>query len=1158
MEDIDYPDREADGLQPDPDYDDFQSTITQFLSGKLKPSAAAGAASQSPHRNEDGQSLSDMEFQKYELGERVARGGMGEILSATDLNIKRTVAMKVLLEGKRNSQDNLIRFIEEGQITGQLQHPGIVPVYDLGINEHGNIYYAMKYVDGVTLKHILVGIRKKDPVLVAHYPLSRLLTIFQKVCDAVAFAHSRGVIHRDLKPENIMVGNYGEVMVMDWGLAKLLNQSQSGLATIRTELSGLRSKSGELGLESASHDLSTFSEVSTFDGLESMVHRDESDSLHTIDGQILGTPNYMSPEQATGRVDVTGTTADIYALGGILYHILCLRPPIVGKSFTEMMVNIVRGRIDAPATFNESPEAGTTASAAGTGSSASVNGDVEGRAGGSTPTGAASRNAGRTMRFPHCPAGKIPESLSAVAMKALSLRPSDRYPDVLSLQQDLEAYQGGFATTAEDAGFLKQVVLLVKRNLAVAGISLVSCTGLILVITVSIVQLRNKNVELLQRHTQVQQAKDEVDRQNLQLEEQKFILQDQRAALQATVDELVAEKRRTRVERIAKEEAQLLKVEEKILRRKEEQKHDQLSRLSAPEFIKKGELLAEEQNWSAALATVAVALELDPGVPGGWYLKGRLDFGALSFSDVITSLSRAERADPLDLARLAQQFDNKAEVPGIADLRELSRIMRERGDLVLSRRMYRLSLEAELDVIQKISACREQLQRDNPGSPQIRLQFSVDGDKARVDLSHNPGLRTIDAVTGLSLSELDLSFTDVTLLSAIRGGDVTSVHVGPTPLVDIYHLSGLSLSVLHLHDWWPTDYLTLTQLTRAEIHYHAHDAKGLSGDFTHFVELTGARLYLHGPAFPDLRRLTDVPISHLSLEDTEIDDLGPLRDQSLVYLHADGTGIRSLRPLRKMMLQHLSIGNTPVKDLRHLVGQPIQHLNLSGTRIDSIDDLRAMPLRHLNISKTNVTDFSVLRDLPVTELMIGHLPIVDLAMIKEKKLEALYIDGTYVTDIRPLSGMPLKRLNISGTRVSDLRPLASAPLTYLALEGTMVTSLEASGYMPLRYLNIANTGIRDISPLRGRHLTYLDMANTQVADLGPLAGMPIQELSLQGCNNVRSLAPLSTCSRLRRLIVPSGVRDMDVLRQLPQLEYISDSGSLGDLKRSASDFWASR
>ncbi|MEO6788549.1 MAG: FHA domain-containing serine/threonine-protein kinase [Chthoniobacteraceae bacterium] len=161
---------------------------------------------------------------KYDIGKVVAQGGMGAILNAKDVTIERTVAMKVMLDA--NDADGLARFLNEAKVTGQLEHPSIVPVYELSVDENGQPYYTMKFVQGITLKKVLELMASGTEATLRKYPLPGLLTIFQKVCDALAFAHSKGIIHRDLKPENLMLGDYGEVLVMDWGLAKRVGSGE--------------------------------------------------------------------------------------------------------------------------------------------------------------------------------------------------------------------------------------------------------------------------------------------------------------------------------------------------------------------------------------------------------------------------------------------------------------------------------------------------------------------------------------------------------------------------------------------------------------------------------------------------------------------------------------------------------------------------------------------------------------------------------------------------------------------------------------------------------------------------------------------------------------------------------------------------------------------
>jgi len=248
------------------------------------------------------------------LGE-IARGGMGVILKGRDPDLGRDLAVKVLLESHRDKPDLIRRFIEEAQIGGQLQHPGIVPIYELGAFADCRPYFAMKLVKGRTLSSLLD--ERSDRV----HDLPRFLSIFEAVCQTIAYAHARGVIHRDLKPSNIMVGSFGEVQVMDWGLAKVLAQG------------------GAADDESAgkSRDRGTVIATARSAG--------DNDSDLSRAGSVMGTPSYMAPEQARGEVERLDERCDVFALGSILCELLTGEPAFTGCSSGEIQRKASRGEL---------------------------------------------------------------------------------------------------------------------------------------------------------------------------------------------------------------------------------------------------------------------------------------------------------------------------------------------------------------------------------------------------------------------------------------------------------------------------------------------------------------------------------------------------------------------------------------------------------------------------------------------------------------------------------------------------------------------------------------------------------------------------------------------------------------------------------------------
>ena len=305
---------------------------------------------------------------RYRRGHRHAQGGLGVVFVARDEELNREVALKEIQERHADDPDRQARFLLEAEVTGGLEHPGIVPVYGLGTYEDGRPFYAMRFIRGGSLTDAIRGFHA-DPALEADpgartLALQKLLRRFLDICNAMAYAHSRGVLHRDLKPDNVMVGKYGETLVVDWGLAKA---------------------TGRPGVEDAAPD----DRATLPEGPLTPASSDRQSETQA--GSRMGTPAYMSPEQAAGRLDLLGPASDVYSLGATLYTLLTGRVPFSGLDVAETLRRVERGEFPRP---RES-------------------------------------------------APWLDPALEAVALKAVALRPEGRYASPRALADDVDLWLAG-------------------------------------------------------------------------------------------------------------------------------------------------------------------------------------------------------------------------------------------------------------------------------------------------------------------------------------------------------------------------------------------------------------------------------------------------------------------------------------------------------------------------------------------------------------------------------------------------------------------------------------------------------------------------------------------------------------------------------------------
>lgn len=338
---------------------------------------------------------------RYELRSEIGRGGMGEVFEVWDPDLRRKLALKRQVSPAESARAATpdhhgsrpaMRFKEEAQITAQLDHPGFVPVHEFGIDSCGRMYFTMKRVRGKTLERVfqLVADGADD------WNETRALSALLKVCDAMSYAHKKRVIHRDLKPANVMVGDFGEVYVMDLGLARVLG---------RTDVHDLQIK-----------DLESTRTWSVTTERRDLREREPDSPIVTQGGDILGTPLYMSPEQARNEIDRLGPHSDVYSIGAMIYHLLARQPPYLPSGKRVHAYAILHRLLEGPP----------------------------------MPLEQLRRD--------------VPAELLAICEKAMAREIEQRYPDTLALAEDLRAYLEMRVVAAYETGPIAELRKWVRRN----------------------------------------------------------------------------------------------------------------------------------------------------------------------------------------------------------------------------------------------------------------------------------------------------------------------------------------------------------------------------------------------------------------------------------------------------------------------------------------------------------------------------------------------------------------------------------------------------------------------------------------------------------------------------------------------------------------------
>ena len=929
---------------------------------------------------------------RYRLDGEIARGGMGAILKGRDTDLGRDLAIKVLLDQHKDKPEVVQRFVEEAQIGGQLQHPGIAPIYELGQFADKRPFFAMKLVKGETLSKLLAN--RKD----AADERRKFIGIFEQICQTMAYAHSRGVIHRDLKPANIMVGAFGEVQVMDWGLAKVL-------------------PTGGVADEKKSHlmqkDQSIIQTMRSVGGDSPPAFG--SASSETQMGSVMGTPAYMPPEQALGEIDHMDERADVFGLGAILCEILTGKPPYVSNDGTQVFRMARRGKLDDCI----------------------------------TRLNACGAEAELIAMTKHClelepqnrpgDAGVLAESVAAYLE---SVETRLRESELAKVDSQVRAEE------------LKR-----RQTLTLAAGSAI-VVSLVIGISASVWQAVRAEREATNARIAEQRAVDAFD--ELRTTAPAFASQAQTLAAREEFEEAIekldyAIKLRPDMAEFLVAKGDLLQCQFKLasaaasyrealrltpgLARAEASAKlcDELlaaatnpaGKLSRESLAKLHLAMQQQQRPAAELMPVARLL--------GQEKQHLVDFWLTRLKDLPVSDERPlkHRLTVRDDGRLALDLSD-------TKINDLSPLV---GAPIAELNLLRASELIDLSSLQGLKLVEINISQTGVGdltplSEMHTLEILDMSGSEVTDLSPLSELRlksltvrdctisNLSPIRKMPIEELNLRSTRVADLSPLIGMAIKRIDLARTPVLDFSPLTELPLQSCYLQDSRITDLSVFRGKPLKELVLWGCNA---ARNFAAITDIDTLELLLLPSQF---RTLPDEDYAAIS----KLRNLPNLRQLGTEYI--DGTGDYAAGVQRQAHTTSEYTGGTgyaatPSKDIfwqdwdREQTFVP----SLRETGFNFTLTKRPNGLYSLRMYQQAIHDLSLIKGAPLSELWLVSCPQVsDLTPIHGMPLEVLNVCFSSVTDLSPLRGMPLTRLFLSGTNITDLSPLEGLPLKDLYLD----------------------------------------------------------------------------------------------------------------------------
>jgi serine/threonine protein kinase len=920
----------------------------------------------------------------YRLERMIGRGGMGAVWEAVDTRLGRRVAMKVMLAGANAKPDELERFRREAANAGKLRHPNIVPVHDLG-HDQGAEYLVMDLVEGETLAEALRS---------ARLSYRQKAALLERTTRAVAYAHEQGVVHRDLKPSNILLehrpggstasigtqrlagageADCGEPLVTDFGLAKDMAQDSSLSRT----------------------------------------------------GQTMGTPAYMPPEQAEGRVADTGPRSDVYSLGAILYEMLTGRPPFVGDNAVQVMRAV------------------------------SLEDPVPPR------------------RIAH----DVPRDLETVCLRCLQKRPERRYATAADLADDLAAWLAGEPIRARPPSRLERFARRVRRNPLASVLS--AALAAVVVIGSAAYGRSLERTAAATNAAEVEQARREALEAHTaseQRREWRVVFTDDFSDPQRTQSEWDLEDGVIRMvpfrDEVEAGTVHTSRVVRMLLRQplQGDLRFEWDCRIDSPR-----------------LDSVCCTFSEPRGSPGigafdsGYTVNlGAYDNSAAFVSRQGTRLTES-RASPLTRGRtmhvrvdhiggrISAWIDGQRVLetvdpePLVGEGRGTFALCNWGSDMRWSAvRISELTSPLKADPLEMADRYLG-ISHLATAADLYELALATGGsaerqDRARAGLARCRELIASEGHAAEALATISRSLPNAFCMHGFRVGTV-DLTLDPQHRDDLAVLRGMPLGRVN----------------------------GVEGALPDLAPLSGTATWSLVAVHNHLASLA--PLSGLRLEalladGNDFSDLSPLSGMPLGALHVSSTPVASLEPLRGMPLSQLGIMDTLVSSLEPVATSPIRILVCTRSRIHDLDGVRAMPLFQLFCDSDGITSLEPLRGKRLNTLSCAGNQIRSLEPLAGQRLSWLICADNPVTDLAPLAGMALEHLDCAGDDVADLAPLAGMQLHRLNCSNNpRIVALAPLAGMPLERLDLDGTGVADLAPLAEVRLEELVLTTARVRDL---------------------------------------------------------------------------